>query len=182
VTGSLLSIVPLIAAFLMLQRHWQTGLGTGSVKAWGPLSTLEGGRKMRITSSAVAVAAAAATLVAVGTASGASGTLTVSGAQWGVSTCYIGGTEGNIRFDASDLVGAGMNTYRIYGGMSRWETADDDGVYGSPSIAEIKADPNRVNWAHWDAVMTSPPNGSDYNWSGTRGPSGRGTRARSSRA
>ena len=33
VTGSLLSIVPLIAAFLMLQRYWQTGLGTGSVKA-----------------------------------------------------------------------------------------------------------------------------------------------------
>jgi multiple sugar transport system permease protein len=33
VTGSLLSIVPLIAAFLMLQRYWQTGLGTGGVKA-----------------------------------------------------------------------------------------------------------------------------------------------------
>jgi multiple sugar transport system permease protein len=33
VTGSLLSIIPLIAAFLMLQRYWQTGLGTGSVKA-----------------------------------------------------------------------------------------------------------------------------------------------------
>jgi hypothetical protein len=124
---------------------------------------------MRIARSAVAVAAAAVSVIAAGTASGASGTLAVSGTQWGVSTCYIGGTEGNVRFDASDLVGAGMNTYRIYGGMSRWETADDDGVYGSPSIAEIKADPNRVNWAHWDAVMTSPPNGSDYDWSGTPG-------------
>jgi multiple sugar transport system permease protein len=31
VTGSLLSIVPLIAAFLMLQRYWQTGLTTGSI-------------------------------------------------------------------------------------------------------------------------------------------------------
>lgn len=30
--GSLLSIVPLIAAFLLLQRFWRTGLGTGSVK------------------------------------------------------------------------------------------------------------------------------------------------------
>ncbi|WP_305788711.1 carbohydrate ABC transporter permease [Symbioplanes lichenis] len=32
VTGSLLSIVPLIAAFLLLQRYWQSGLSTGAVK------------------------------------------------------------------------------------------------------------------------------------------------------
>jgi multiple sugar transport system permease protein len=32
VTGSLLSIIPLIAAFLLLQRYWQSGLSTGSVK------------------------------------------------------------------------------------------------------------------------------------------------------
>ncbi|MFF5081741.1 carbohydrate ABC transporter permease [Actinoplanes sp. NPDC000266] len=32
VTGSLLSIVPLIAAFLLLQRYWQSGLTAGSVK------------------------------------------------------------------------------------------------------------------------------------------------------
>jgi multiple sugar transport system permease protein len=32
VTGSLLSIVPLVAAFLLLQRYWQSGLGVGSVK------------------------------------------------------------------------------------------------------------------------------------------------------
>ncbi|MGP3961622.1 carbohydrate ABC transporter permease [Nonomuraea sp. 3N208] len=31
-TGSLLSIVPLIIAFLLLQRFWQSGLATGSVK------------------------------------------------------------------------------------------------------------------------------------------------------
>jgi multiple sugar transport system permease protein len=30
--GSFLSIVPLIIAFLLLQRFWRTGLGTGSVK------------------------------------------------------------------------------------------------------------------------------------------------------
>jgi multiple sugar transport system permease protein len=28
----LLSIIPLIAAFLFLQRYWQTGLATGGVK------------------------------------------------------------------------------------------------------------------------------------------------------
>ncbi|MFI7705294.1 carbohydrate ABC transporter permease [Nonomuraea sp. NPDC049480] len=32
VTGSLLSIIPLIAAFLMLQRYWQSGLTAGGVK------------------------------------------------------------------------------------------------------------------------------------------------------
>jgi multiple sugar transport system permease protein len=32
VTGSLVSIIPLIAAFLLLQRYWQSGLTAGSVK------------------------------------------------------------------------------------------------------------------------------------------------------
>jgi multiple sugar transport system permease protein len=32
VTGSLLSIVPLVAAFLLLQRYWRSGLATGGVK------------------------------------------------------------------------------------------------------------------------------------------------------
>jgi multiple sugar transport system permease protein len=32
-TGSLLSIVPIVAAFLVLQRQWQSGLSAGSVKA-----------------------------------------------------------------------------------------------------------------------------------------------------
>ena len=31
-TGSLLSIVPLVVAFLFLQRYWQSGLATGAVK------------------------------------------------------------------------------------------------------------------------------------------------------
>ncbi|MGC0334791.1 multiple sugar transport system permease protein [Streptomyces sp. SAI-170] len=32
ITGSLLTIVPLIVAFLLLQRYWQSGLSAGSVK------------------------------------------------------------------------------------------------------------------------------------------------------
>jgi multiple sugar transport system permease protein len=32
ITGSLLSIVPLVAAFLLLQRYWQSGLSAGGVK------------------------------------------------------------------------------------------------------------------------------------------------------
>ncbi|WP_414672899.1 carbohydrate ABC transporter permease [Lacisediminihabitans sp.] len=33
ITGSLLAIVPIIVAFLFLQRYWQSGLSAGSVKA-----------------------------------------------------------------------------------------------------------------------------------------------------
>lgn len=33
ITGSLISIIPLIVAFLYLQRYWQSGLATGGVKA-----------------------------------------------------------------------------------------------------------------------------------------------------
>jgi multiple sugar transport system permease protein len=32
ITGSLVSVIPLIIAFLYLQRYWQTGLATGGVK------------------------------------------------------------------------------------------------------------------------------------------------------
>jgi len=96
-------------------------------------------------------------------------TITVSGTQWGVSTCYLGATEGNVRFNVADLQDIGYNTYRVYGGMSRWEAQDDDGVYGSPTIAQIKADPNAINWAWWDNIMTNPPDNSDYWWSGTPG-------------
>ena len=32
ITGSFLSIIPLIIMFLLLQRYWQSGLATGSVK------------------------------------------------------------------------------------------------------------------------------------------------------
>ena len=32
ITGSLVSVIPLIIAFLFLQRYWQTGLATGGVK------------------------------------------------------------------------------------------------------------------------------------------------------
>lgn len=92
-------------------------------------------------------------------------TLAVSGTPWGVSTCYIGATEGSMDFNVNELVDLGINTYRIWGGMSRWEYQDDDGVYGSPTIAEIKANPDVINWAWWDNAMTNPPYGTDYWWS-----------------
>jgi hypothetical protein len=84
----------------------------------------------------------------------------------GTSSHYIGACEGNVAFDRADFDDLGLNTYRIYGGMSRWETEDDDGIYGYPSIDQIKADPEVVNWAWWDRVMTQPTGGSDYAFSG----------------
>jgi multiple sugar transport system permease protein len=32
VTGSLISVIPLVVAFLLLQRYWQSGLAAGGVK------------------------------------------------------------------------------------------------------------------------------------------------------
>lgn len=32
ITGSLLTIIPIVVAFLFLQRYWQSGLAAGSVK------------------------------------------------------------------------------------------------------------------------------------------------------
>jgi hypothetical protein len=93
-------------------------------------------------------------------------TLNVVQTPSGISTRYIGAVEGSFNFDVNDLKDLGINTYRIYGGMSRWEAKDDDGVYGKPTLAEIKANPNRVNWKWWDQVMTYPSGGSDYSWSG----------------
>ena len=57
-------------------------------------------------------------LIPVTPAYAASATITVSGTPWGLSTCYIGATEGNVRFNIADLQAAGINTYRVYGGMS----------------------------------------------------------------
>ena len=93
-------------------------------------------------------------------------TLKVSNELTGVTTQFIGACEGNINFDASDLTDLGINTYRIYGGMSRWEAEDDDNQYGWPSVSEIKRNPRIIPWERWDAVMMRPKTGSDYAFSG----------------
>ncbi|MHC4592173.1 MAG: right-handed parallel beta-helix repeat-containing protein, partial [Planctomycetota bacterium] len=82
--------------------------------------------------------------------------LTVLPVQWGVSTQYIGAVEGSARFDVTELVDCGVNTFRIYGDMARFEPVDDDGVYGSPTIDAIKADPDVIPWDHWDSHMDAP--------------------------
>ncbi len=91
-------------------------------------------------------------------------TLVVNDSQIGVTTRSIGAVEGNVNFDLASLVDLGINTYRIYGGIPRWEARDDDKLYGYPGIAQIKANPNLINWAWWDQAMTTPPGGSDYWW------------------
>jgi len=84
----------------------------------------------------------------------------------GTSTRYIGACEGNVNFEAKDLQDLGINTYRIYGGMSRWEPQDDDGQYGFPMIAQIKNNPDLIPWQYWDEVMSNPKTGTDYAFSG----------------
>ncbi len=91
--------------------------------------------------------AMAAILLLVSYSFAGSGTLTVSGTQLGVTSQYLGANEGSSQFNINDLVDLGINTYRIYGGMSRWEPTNAESTYGSPTIAQIEADPNVINWA-----------------------------------
>ncbi|MGQ9779458.1 MAG: hypothetical protein ACUVRM_06230 [Bacillota bacterium] len=90
-------------------------------------------------------------------------TITVTGAPDGLTELSIGAVEGNSRFNVAELVDVGFKNYRIYAGMSRLEPEDDDGVYGSPSIAEIKANPGIIPWAYWDYQFTRQDG---YFWSG----------------
>lgn len=92
--------------------------------------------------------------------------LTVYGTPIGVSTRYIGACEGNVDFDIADMKDLGLNTYRIYGGMSRWEPQDDDGVYGLPTVDQIKGNPDVIPWDVWDQAMMNPSGGTDYHWAG----------------
>src|SRR5438874_12089800 len=98
-----------------------------------------------------------------------SGTLTASGTQWGVTSQYLGANEGSSQFNINDLADLGINSYRIYGGMSRWEPTNAESTYGSPTIAQIEADPTLINWAFFDNIFTNPPGGSDYSWSASTG-------------
>ena len=90
-------------------------------------------------------------------------TVTVTGTVDGITEKTIGAVEGCARFDVADLVEAGFTNYRIYAGMSRVEPADDDGVYGSPSVAEVKANPDVIPWTAWDQQFDRPDS---YFWSG----------------
>jgi hypothetical protein len=77
------------------------------------------------------------------------GDITVTGTQAGQTELSIGAVEGCLRFNIADMTDLGSNNYRIYAGMSRVEPNDDDGVYGLPSIAAIKADPDVIPWTEW---------------------------------
>ena len=77
----------------------------------------------------------------------------------GSTPSYIGANEGG-QFSIEFMVDCGINAYRLFAGMNRTEPQDDDGSYGSPTIAEIKANPDIINWNTWDSVL----NNASYWW------------------
>ena len=139
-----------VGVFVRLRRYWRSQQSVIPILMLGVLLVFVWG-KMGL--------AANATLNAI--------TITVDTVSLGKSTQYIGACEGNVNFEEADLADLGINTYRIYGGMSRWEAEDDDGRYGWPTIAQIKRNPDIIAWEQWDAVMTQPPRDTDYAFSGT---------------
>jgi hypothetical protein len=75
----------------------------------------------------------------------------------GQTTHYIGATEA-AGFWIEDVDDLGINTYRLWTKMAELEWWDDDDAldgqwddseYGSPTIAQLKADPSLVPWAGW---------------------------------
>jgi len=106
------------------------------------------------------------------------GSITVSDTVLGQTTTYIGATEGGA-FDIDDLTDCGIETYRIWIGMSDVEYCDDDDPggynwqcpagsnYGTPTIAQIKADPSIINWTLWGNHI----NNATYRWRTGKDPS-----------
>lgn len=90
-------------------------------------------------------------------------TITVTGTPDGLTEMSIGAVEACSRFDINELVDWGAKNYRIYAGMGRMEPQDDDGVYGAPTIDQIKADPNVIDWTQWDYQFYRSDT---YFWSG----------------
>jgi hypothetical protein len=99
-----------------------------------------------------------------------SGAITVHDTILGQTTTYIGATEAG-GFWIDDLNDLGINTYRLWTKMAELEWWDDDDAatappwddseYGTPTIAQVKADSvngftNTVPWVWWDIRFTEP--------------------------
>ncbi|MGD2206465.1 MAG: hypothetical protein PVH17_06775 [Anaerolineae bacterium] len=87
----------------------------------------------------------------------ASPSIVVDSTVLGQTTRYLGATEAG-GFWTDDLTDLGINTYRLWTKMAELEWWDDDDAldgqwddseYGSPTIAQLKADPSLVPWADW---------------------------------
>ncbi|MGE5527771.1 MAG: hypothetical protein ACM3X6_01330 [Patescibacteria group bacterium] len=81
--------------------------------------------------------------------------MTVTATPDGISCTGIGACEGGDRFNIADFADLGITTFRIWGSSAESEPVDDDGVFGAPTIAQIKANPGIIPWAVWDANMKS---------------------------
>ncbi len=91
-------------------------------------------------------------------------TITVSGTPAGLTEQNIGAVEACGRFETASMTGLGIKNFRFYGGMQRLEPNDDDGVYGSPDIPSLKANPNIIPWSVWDTEFNRTDS---YFWTGT---------------
>ena len=79
-------------------------------------------------------------------------TITVCGASSGVSTRWMGTQEDAQRsFHLSLLQDMGFNSYRDWN-ISTYLEPVDDTSYGALTPAAIKANPNVIPWATWDAA------------------------------
>jgi len=81
------------------------------------------------------------------------GAIIVTSQTDGVTEKSIGACEGDQGFKISDLRDIGIKNYRIWASALRHPWNDEDGVWGSPTIAQIKANPNLIAWSLWDSTL-----------------------------
>lgn len=74
--------------------------------------------------------------------------LTFTNTQSGYQTIpYPGVCNGIGRWNTNDIKDLGMNTIRWWTGFYNFAPVDPDGVYGKNTPAQIKANPNLINWS-----------------------------------
>lgn len=81
--------------------------------------------------------------------------IVVGASPIGVSTQYMGVTVVPKLYDFNVFKDLGINTNRIFSNMEDFEPVDDNGIYGKPSIDEVKGNIDIIPWTTWDNAISS---------------------------
>ncbi len=81
--------------------------------------------------------------------------IVVEALPMGVSTQYMGVTIVPKLYDFNVFNDLGINTTRIFSSVEDFEPVDDNGIYGKPSIEEVKGNIDIIPWTTWDNAISS---------------------------
>ncbi len=81
--------------------------------------------------------------------------IVVGALPMGVSTQYMGLTVVPNLYDFQVFNDLGVNTNRIFSNVEDFEPVDDNGIYGRPTINEVKGNIDIIPWTTWDNAISS---------------------------